>query len=121
MKKGTKQVTQQEFDNIKLLIQAGLKNSVVSKVTGRSVGFVAVARRSDSLDEARAIQRANKNYKPVVETQEVSEAVERTQSDQIIQLLTNLTDIVQHNQLVLADLSDACLADKKVKRWKGLL
>lgn len=60
-----KNLTNKEFEQIKLLLQAGLSKNKVATITGRSAATVANAKQFNTLKEMRAFQNeSRRKYRP---------------------------------------------------------
>jgi len=64
MRKGWKQLTKEEFENMKLLQSAGLKAGMVVKVTKRSGGTVSNVFRCNTFKD---YQQFNRNYRETLD------------------------------------------------------
>jgi hypothetical protein len=68
MKKlGSHKLTKEEFDNIKLLIDAGIKGAVLEKITNRSSATCSYVRQSESYDAYNSIAKIKRSHPQPVE------------------------------------------------------
>jgi IS30 family transposase len=58
--KGTKHLTEEEFNNIKSLKNAGISNSMIAKVIKRSNHIINEIGKIETFDEFREFQRARR-------------------------------------------------------------
>lgn len=87
-KKGTTNLTEDDFTQIKILLGTGLSKAMVGTVTKRSSSTISRIAKYDTLKEYRADQLAERNRyktKRAPETEGVGTAVPRTMEDSIPQ------------------------------------
>lgn len=91
VKKGTKQLTEKEFRDIKTLISVGVKPGQIRSITGRSLFVVGGAARFDTLEEFRKFNtESRRQYKGGHKlTAQVETPIEPGN-----QVLINLTDAI---------------------------
>ena len=105
MKFGTKwkQLNQEDFNRIKSMIELGLKDADIHKITGRSSSTITIIKRSKDLEEYRSIIRAYQKPSEVPASHIEKMADTTNGKENVSQLHEDLQNITR----VLQELVDA--------------
>lgn len=99
MPKG-KYIRTQEFKQIKLMLEAGVKKAKIAKVMGRSSGAVAWIEKADNVKHMRKLSRESRNkyLKKPDEVKKPREAVEANKQSIALQAIISHLEML-HKQL----------------------